>query len=542
MTERAKVIEFGSHARDKLFVGADTLAKAVRVTLGPSGRNVVIQKQFEAPRITKDGVTVAEEVVLKDAMENMGAQMVREVAARTKDETGDGTTTATILAHAILREGIAAVAAGRNPMELKKGVDFAVAEVNSILTRIAQKVETLDGVSQVATVASNGDASIGKLVCEAMSKVGMQGVISVNEARSLATFLKIVEGMQFERGYLTPHFVNRTDNLSVELEDAYILLFERTITDLREIQLMLEAVLQAKKSLLIVAENVEGSALAALIVNKLRGGLKVAAVRAPGFGERRKAFLADMAVLTGGSVITEDAGLTLKGAGVELLGRAERIIVTKETTTIIGGAGDKAAIKARSADIENEIRNTESTLEKTQLRERLAKLVSCVAVINVGGATELEVKERKDRIEDALCSTRAALEAGMVAGGGTALAWVARKLQMESESDDQRKGIEIVLHSLLEPMRQIAINAGKDPQDILRRVAEVDDPRFGYDVRKDAFHDLIENGVIDPVKVVRVALQNAASIAGLMMTTEAVIALDSDEAPAAKADGHHHHL
>jgi chaperonin GroEL len=540
MTERAKVIEFGSHARDKLFVGADTLAKAVRVTLGPSGRNVVIQKEFEAPRITKDGVTVAEEVVLKDAMENMGAQMVREVAARTKDETGDGTTTATILAHAILREGIAAVSAGRNPMELKKGVDFAVAEVGTILTGIAKKVETLDGVSQVATVASNGDASIGKLVCEAMSKVGMQGVISVNEARSLATFLKIVEGMQFERGYVTPHFVNRTDNLSVELEDAYILLFERTIRDLREIQSILEAVLQAKKSLLIVAENIEGSALAALIVNKLRGGLRVAAVRAPGFGERRKAFLADMAVLTGGSVITEDAGLTLKGADVELLGRAERVIVTKETTTIIGGAGDKAAIKARSADIESEIRNTESALEKTQLRERLAKLVSCVAVINVGGATELEVKERRDRIEDALCSTRAALEAGMVAGGGTALAWVARKLRMESESEDQRKGIEIVVHALLEPMRQIAINAGKDPQDILRRVAEIDDPRFGYDVRKDAFYDLIENGVIDPVKVVRVALQNAASIAGLMMTTEAVIALDSDEAPTAKAVGHRH--
>jgi chaperonin GroEL len=540
MTERAKVIEFGSQARDRLFVGADTLAKAVRVTLGPSGRNVVIQKEFEAPRITKDGVTVAEEVVLKDAMENMGAQMVREVAARTKDETGDGTTTATILAHAILREGIAAVSAGRNPMELKKGVDFAVAEAGSILTGIAQKVETLEGVSQVATVASNGDASIGKLVCEAMSKVGMQGMISVNEARSLATFLKIVEGMQFERGYLTPHFVNRTDNLSVELEDAYILLFERTITDLREIQSMLEAVLQAKKSLLIVAENIEGSALAALIVNKLRGGLKVAAVRAPGFGERRKAFLADMAVLTGGSVITEDAGLTLKGAGVELLGRAERVIVTKETTTIIGGAGDKATIRTRGADIENEIRNTESSLEKTQLRERLAKLVSCVAVINVGGATELEVKERRDRIEDALCSTRAAIEAGMVAGGGTALAWVARKLQMESESEDQRKGVEIVVHSLLEPMRQIAINAGKDPQDILRRVAEIDDPRFGYDVRKDAFYDLIENGVIDPVKVVRVALQNAASIAGLMMTTEAVIALDSNEAPTAKAGGHHH--
>jgi chaperonin GroEL len=540
MTERPKVIEFGSHARDKLFVGADILAKAVRVTLGPSGRNVVIQKQFEAPRITKDGVTVAEEVVLKDAMENMGAQMVREVAARTKDETGDGTTTATILAHAILREGIAAVGAGRNPMELKRGVDLAVAQVDSILTGIAQKVETLDGVSQVATVASNGDASIGKLVCEAMSKVGMQGVISVNEARSPATFLKIVEGMQFERGYLTPHFVNRTDNLSVELEDAYILLFDRTITDLREIQSMLEGVLQAKKSLLMVAENIDGSALAALIVNKLRGGLKVAAVRAPGFGERRKAFLADMAVLTGGSVIAEDAGLTLKGAGIELLGRAERVIVTKETTTIIGGAGDKATIKARSADIENEIRNTESTAEKAQLRERLAKLISCVAVINVGGATELEVKERRDRIEDALCSTRAALESGMVAGGGTALAWVARKLQMESESDDQRKGIEIVLHSLLEPMRQIAINAGKDPQAILRRVAEIDDPRFGYDVRKDAFYDLIENGVIDPVKVVRVALRNAASIAGLMMTTEAVIALDSNEAPAAKAGGHHH--
>jgi chaperonin GroEL len=538
----AKVIEFGSHARDKLFVGADTLAKAVRVTLGPCGRNVVIQRPFEAPRITKDGVTVAEEVVLKDAMENMGAQMVREVAARTKDETGDGTTTATILAHAILREGIAAVGAGRNPMELKKGVDLAVIEVDSILTGIAHKVETLDGVSQVATVASNGDVSIGKLVCEAMSKVGMQGVISVNEARSPATSLKIVEGIQFERGYLSAHFVNRTDNLSVELEDPCILMFERTITDLPEIQSILEAILQAKKSLLIVAENIEGSALAALIVNKLRGGLRVAAVRASGFGDRRKALLADMAVLTGGIVITEDAGFTLKSASVDQLGRAERVIVTKDTTTIIGGAGDKATIEARKAEIESEIRNTESTVEKTYLRERLAKLITSVAVINVGGATELEVRERKDRIEDALCSTRAALEAGIVAGGGTALAWAARKLQMDCESDDQRKGIEIVLHSLLEPLRQIATNAGKDPEEIVRRVSEIDDPRFGYDVRKDAFYDLIENGVIDPVKVVRVALQNAASIAGLMITTEAVIALDSNEAPATGSGGHHHPL
>jgi chaperonin GroEL len=538
----AKVIEFGSHARDKLFVGADTLAKAVRVTLGPCGRNVVIQKLYEAPRITKDGVTVAEEVVLKDAMENMGAEMVREVAARTKDETGDGTTTATILAHAILREGIAAVSTGRNPMELKKGVDFAVIEVDRILAGIAHKVETLDGVSQVATIASNGDVSIGALVCEAMSKVGMQGVISVNEARSPATSLKIVEGIQFERGYLSAHFVNRTDNLSVELEDPCILMFERTISDLPEIQSILEAILQAKKSLLIVAENIEGSALAALIINKLRGGLRVAAVRAPGFGDRRKALLADMAVLTGGVVITEDAGLTLKSASVDLLGRAERVIVTKDTTTIIGGAGDKATIKARTAEIESEIRNTESADEKTYLRERLAKLITSVAVINVGGATELEFKERKDRIEDALCSTRAALESGTVAGGGTALAWAARKLEMDSESDDQRKGIEIVLHSLLEPLRQIAINAGKNPEEIVRRVAEVDDPRFGYDARKDAFYDLVENGVIDPVKVVRVALQNAASIAGLMMTTEAVIALDSNEAPAAGSGGHHHPL
>jgi chaperonin GroEL len=538
----AKVIEFGSHARDKLFVGADTLAKAVRVTLGPCGRNVVIQKLYEAPRITKDGVTVAEEVVLKDAMENMGAEMVREVAARTKDETGDGTTTATILAHAILRAGIAAVSAGRNPMELKKGVDLAVIEVDRILAGIAHKVETLDGVSQVATIASNGDVSIGELVCEAMSKVGMQGVISVNEARSPATFLKIVEGIQFERGYLSPHFVNRTDNLSVELEDPCILMFERTITDLPEIQSLLEAILQAKKSLLIVAENIEGSALAALIINKLRGGLRVAAVRAPGFGDRRRALLADMAVLTGGIVITEDAGLTLKSAGIDLLGRAERVIVTKDTTTIIGGAGDKATIKARTAEIESEIRNTESTDEKAYLRERLAKLITSVAVISVGGATELEFKERKDRIEDALCSTRAALEAGMVAGGGTALAWAARKLQMDSESDDQREGVEIVLHSLLEPLRQIAINAGKNPEEIVRRVAEVDDPRFGYDVRKDAFYDLIEHGVIDPVKVVRVALQNAASIAGLMITTEAVIALDSNEAPAIGSAGHRHPL
>jgi len=536
----AKVIGFGSQARDKLFVGADTLAKAVRITLGPGGRNVVIQKPFENPRITKDGVTVAEEVVLKDAMENMGAQMVREVAARTKDETGDGTTTATVLAHAILREGIAAVSAGGNPMELKKGVDFAVARLDSILAGVAQKVETLDSVCQVATVASNGDASIGKIVSEAMGKVGMQGVISVDEARTPATFLKIVEGMQFERGYVSTQFVNRTENLSVELEEPYILLFERTIGDLGEIQSILETILQAKRSLLIVAEHIEGSALAALIVNRLRAGLRVAAVRAPGFGARRKALLADMAVLTGGSVITEEAGLTLKSASLELLGRAQRVIITKDTTTIIGGAGNKARIKARASDIETEIRITESTFEKTQLRERLAKLISSVAVINVGGATELEIKERKDRIEDALCSTRAALEAGVVAGGGTALAWAARKLQMDSESDDQRKGIEIVLHSLLEPLRQIVTNAGKDPEGILRRIAEIDDPRFGYDVRKDTFCDLVEHGVIDPVKVVRAALQNAASIAGLMMTTEAVIALDSNEAPAAGADHHQH--
>jgi chaperonin GroEL len=536
----AKVIEFGSHARNKLFVGADTLAKAVRVTLGPSGRNVVIQKPFEAPRITKDGVTVAEEVVLKDAMENMGAQMVREVASRTKDETGDGTTTATVLAHAILREGIAAVSAGRNPMELKKGVDFAVAKVDNILAGMAQKVQTLDDVSRVATVASNGDAGIGAIVSEAMAKVGMQGVISVEETRSPTTFLKIVEGMQFERGYLSPHFVNRTENLSVELEDPYILLFERNIADLREIQAVLEATLQSKKSLLIVAENIEGSALAALIVNKLRGGLRVAAVRAPGFGERRKALLADMAALTGSSVISEDAGLKLESANLDLLGRAERIIITKDTTTIIGGAGDKAVIKARAADIETEIRNTESAFEKAQLRERFAKLISGVAVINVGGVTELEVKERKDRIEDALCSTRAALEAGMVAGGGTALAWAARKAQVESETEDQREGVDIVLRSLLEPLRQIATNAGKDPEDIVQRLAETDDPRFGYDVRKNAFYDLIENGVVDPVKVVRMALQNAASIAGLMLTTEAVIALDSNEASPV-ADGDHHH-
>jgi chaperonin GroEL len=538
----AKVIEFGAHARNKLFVGADTLAKAVRVTLGPCGRNVVIQKLYEAPRITKDGVTVAEEVVLKDAMENMGAEMVREVAARTKDETGDGTTTATILAHAILRAGIAAVSAGRNPMELKKGVDAAVLEVDRILAGIAHKVETLDGVAQVATVASNGDVSIGQLVSEAMSQVGLQGVISVNEARSPATFLKIAEGIQFARGYLSPHFVNRTDNVSVELVDPCILMFERSITQLPDIQSILEAILQAKKSLLIVAENVEGSALAALIINKLRGGLKVAAVRAPGFGDRRRALLADMAVLTGGIVIAADAGLSLKSATLDQLGKAERVIVTKDTTTIIGGAGDKAMIKARTAEIESEIRNTESSDEKTYLRERLAQLITSVAVINVGGATELEFKERKDRIEDALCSTRAALEGGMVAGGGTALAWAARKLTMDSESDDQRMGVEIVRQALLEPMRQIASNAGKDADEIVRRVAASGGPRFGYDVRKDAFYDLIEHGVIDPVKVVRVALQNAASIAGLMMTTEAVIALDSNEAPAAASSGHHHPL
>jgi chaperonin GroEL len=346
--------------------------------------------------------------------------------------------------------------------------------------------------------------------------------------------------MQFERGYLSPHFVNRTETLSVELEDPYILLFERNIADLREIQSVLEATLQSKKSLLIVAENIEGSALAALIVNKLRGGLRVAAVRAPGFGERRKALLADMAALTGSSVISEDAGLKLESANLDLLGRAERIIITKDTTTIIGGAGDKAVIKARAADIETEIRNTESAFEKAQLRERFAKLISGVAVINVGGVTELEVKERKDRIEDALCSTRAALEAGIVAGGGTALAWAARKARLESETDDQREGVDIVLRSLFEPLRQIATNAGKDPEDIVQRLAETDDPRFGYDVRKNAFYDLIENGVVDPVKVVRMALQNAASIAGLMLTTEAVIALDSNEASPV-ADGDHHH-
>jgi chaperonin GroEL len=521
----AKEVRFSVDARDRMLRGIETLAHAVRVTLGPKGRNVVLDKSFGAPRITKDGVTVAKEIELEDKFENMGAQMVREVASRTSDQAGDGTTTATVLAHAIVREGAKAVAAGMNPMDLKRGIDLAVEAVVEDLQKNAKKVTSNEEIAQVGTISANGDTEIGKFLAEAMKKVGNEGVITVEEAKSLETELDVVEGMQFDRGYISPYFVTNADKMRVELEDAYILINEKKLSGLQELLPLLEAVVQTGKPLVIVAEDVEGEALATLVVNKLRGGLKVAAVKAPGFGDRRKAMLQDIAILTGGQAISEDLGIKLENVNLSMLGRAKKVMIEKENTTIVNGAGKKADIEARIAQIKAQIEETTSDYDREKLQERLAKLAGGVAVIRVGGATEVEVKERKDRVDDAMHATRAAVEEGILPGGGVALLRATESLKrIRTQNDDQKTGVEIVRKALSWPARQIAINAGDDGAIVVGRILEKDTYAYGYDAQSGEYGNLISKGIIDPAKVVRAALQGAASVAGLLITTEAMIA------------------
>jgi len=521
----AKDVKFGGDARDRMLRGVDILANAVKVTLGPKGRNVVIDKSFGAPRITKDGVTVAKEVELADKFENMGAQMVREVASKTNDVAGDGTTTATVLAQSIVREGAKLVAAGMNPMDLKRGLDLAVhAAVEDIKSR-AKKITTSDEVAQVGTISANGEASIGKMIAEAMKKVGNEGVITVEEAKSLETELDVVEGMQFDRGYLSPYFITNADKMTTELESPFILLFEKKLSGLQAMLPVLEAVVQSTKPLLIIAEDVEGEALATLVVNKLRGGLKVAAVKAPGFGDRRKAMLEDMAILTGGQLISDDLGIKLENVTLDMLGKAKRVLIQKENTTIIDGAGKKADIQARCGQIKAQIEETTSDYDKEKLQERLAKLAGGVAVIKVGGSTEVEVKERKDRVDDAMHATRAAVEEGVVAGGGSALLYAVRALdKLKAANADQKAGIDIIRRALQAPVRQIVDNAGEDGSVVVGKLLESKDTNFGFDAQKGEYVNMIKAGIIDPTKVVRTALQDAASVAGLLITTEAMIA------------------
>jgi len=521
----AKDVKFSAEAREKMLRGVDTLANAVKVTLGPKGRNVVIEKSFGAPRITKDGVTVAKEIELEDKFENMGAQMVREVASKTNDLAGDGTTTATVLAQAIVKEGAKAVAAGMNPMDLKRGIDLAVAAVVEDLKGRARKVTRNDEIAQVGTISANGDAEIGRFLAEAMQKVGNEGVITVEEAKSLDTELEVVEGMQFDRGYISPYFVTNADKMRVELEDPYILLHEKKLSGLQAMLPLLEAVVQTGKPLLIVAEEVEGEALATLVVNKLRGGLKIAAVKAPGFGDRRKAMLEDMAILTGGQVISEDLGIKLEGVTLGMLGRAKKVVIEKENTTIVDGAGKRPDIDARCNQIRGQIAETTSDYDREKLQERLAKLAGGVAVIRVGGATEVEVKEKKDRVDDALHATRAAVEEGILPGGGVALLRALKAIDtVQAANGDQKAGIEIVRRAIQAPARQIAINAGADGSLIVGKLLEKDDDNWGYNAAVGEYQDLVANGVIDPAKVVRTALQDAASVAGLLITTEALVA------------------
>ncbi len=521
----AKDVKFGTDARAKMLRGVETLANAVKVTLGPKGRNVVLDKSFGAPRITKDGVTVAKEIELSDKFENMGAQMVREVASKTSDVAGDGTTTATILAAAIVREGGKAVAAGMNPMDLRRGVDMAVAAVVADLEKQSKKVTTSEEIAQVGTISSNGDKEIGRMLAEAMQKVGNEGVITVEEAKSLETELDVVEGMQFDRGYISPYFVTDAEKMRCTLEDPYILIHEKKLSSLQNLLPLLEAVVQSGKPLLIVAEDVEGEALATLVVNKLRGGLKVAAVKAPGFGDRRKAMLEDIAVLTAGQVISEDLGIKLENVTLDMLGRAKRVVIEKENTTIIDGAGSKEEIQGRIAQIKAQIEDTTSDYDREKLQERLAKLAGGVAVIRVGGSTEIEVKERKDRVDDAMHATRAAVEEGVVPGGGVALLRSARALEgLKYENNDQRLGIEIVHKALQAPARQIAENAGVDGSIVVGKLTDSTDASWGYDAQAGEYTDLVARGVIDPTKVVRNALQGAASVAGLLITTEAMVA------------------
>src|SRR6478735_2182885 len=521
----AKEVRFSVDARDRMLHGIDTLAHAVRVTLGPKGRNVLLDKSFGAPRMTKDGVTVAKEIELENKFENMGAQMVREVASKTSDQAGDGTTTATVLAHAIVREGAKAVAAGMNPMDLKRGVDLAVEAIVADLQKNSKNVTSNEEIAQVGTISANGDAEIGRFIADAMKKVGNEGVITVEEAKSLETELEVVEGMQFDRGYISPYFVTNADKMRVEMEDPYVLINEKKLSGLQELLPLLESVVQTGKPLLIVAEDVEGEALATLVVNKLRGGLKVAAVKAPGFGDRRKAMLQDIAVLTGGQAISEDLGIKLENVTISMLGRAKKVMIDKENTTIVNGAGKKADIEARIAQIKAEIEETTSDYDREKLQERLAKLAGGVAVIRVGGATEIEVKERKDRVDDAMHATRAAVEEGILPGGGVALLRASEGLRkLRSANDDQKTGIEIVRKALSTPARQIALNAGEDGSIIVGKILEKDQYGYGFDAQTGEYVDMMKKGIIDPTKVVRAALQNAASIAGLLITTEAMVA------------------
>ncbi|MGU9981133.1 chaperonin GroEL [Phreatobacter sp. HK31-P] len=532
----AKDVKFSQDAREKMIRGVDILANAVKVTLGPKGRNVVIEKSFGAPRITKDGVTVAKEIELSDKFENMGAQMVREVASKQNDAAGDGTTTATVLAQAIVREGAKSVAAGMNPMDLKRGIDLAVDTVTKELEKNSRKVTKSDEVAQVGTISANGDASIGRMIAEAMQKVGNEGVITVEEAKSLETELDVVEGMQFDRGYLSPYFITNADKMVAELEDPYVLIHEKKLTGLQAMLPVLEAVVQTGKPLLIVAEDVEGEALATLVVNKLRGGLKIAAVKAPGFGDRRKAMLEDIAILTGGTAISEDLGIKLENVTLNMLGRAKKIRIEKEATTIVDGAGSKKDIEARVAQIRAQIEETTSDYDREKLQERLAKLAGGVAVIRVGGATEVEVKEKKDRVDDALNATRAAVLEGILPGGGVALLRAAKVLEgLKGANDDQRTGVDIVRKALEAPIRQIAENAGVEGSIVVGKVTDKGDYAYGYDAQGDAYGDMFKLGIIDPTKVVRTAIQDAASVAGLLITTEAMVAEKPKKEAAAPA-------
>jgi chaperonin GroEL len=535
----AKDVRFDTDARDRMLRGVNILADAVKVTLGPKGRNVVIDKSFGAPRITKDGVTVAKEIELADKFENMGAQMVKEVASRTNDEAGDGTTTATVLAQAIIKDGLKAVAAGMNPMDLKRGIDLAVTKVVAAIKAASRPVKDSDEVAQVGTISANGEKEIGRQIADAMQKVGNEGVITVEENKGLETETTVVEGMQFDRGYLSPYFVTNADKMIAEMEDAYILLHEKKLSSLQSMVPLLEAVIQSQRPLVIVAEDVEGEALATLVVNKLRGGLKIAAVKAPGFGDRRKAMLQDIAILTGGQVISDDLGMKLENVGIDMLGRAKKISINKDNTTIVDGAGDKAEIEARVAQIRAQIEETTSDYDREKLQERVAKLAGGVAVIKVGGMTEVEVKERKDRVDDALNATRAAVQEGIVVGGGVALVQAGKVLEgLKGDNPDQNAGIAIVRRALEAPLRQIAENAGVDGAVVAGKVRESNDVTFGFNAQTEEYGDMFKFGVIDPAKVTRTALEDAASVASLLITTEAMIAdKPADKAPAMGGGG-----
>ncbi|WP_025034695.1 chaperonin GroEL [Bradyrhizobium sp. DOA9] len=534
----AKDVKFATEARERMLRGVDTLANAVKVTLGPKGRNVVIEKSFGAPRITKDGVTVAKEIELEDKFENMGAQMVREVASKTNDLAGDGTTTATVLAQAIVKEGAKSVAAGMNPMDLKRGIDLAVDAIVADLKSHAKKITSNDEIAQVGTISANGDTEIGRFLADAMQKVGNEGVITVEEAKSLHTELEVVEGMQFDRGYISPYFVTNAEKMRVELEDPYVLIHEKKLSGLQTMLPLLEQVVQSGKPLLIIAEEVEGEALATLVVNRLRGGLKVAAVKAPGFGDRRKAMLEDIAILTGGTVISEDLGIKLENVTVKMLGRAKKVVIEKENTTIVDGAGAKKDIEARSQQIRTQIEETTSDYDREKLQERLAKLAGGVAVIRVGGATEVEVKERKDRVDDALHATRAAVEEGILPGGGVALLRALKALDdVKTANPDQKAGVDIVRRAIQVPARQIVQNAGEDGSVVVGKLLENQTYAWGFNAATGEYQDLVQAGVIDPAKVVRTALQDAASVASLLITTEALVAdkPKKTEAPSAPA-------